>query len=209
MPEDAAEETTSKTPEFKSKPSARWLHRLGTLAAALAIAFFTTLTANALGFDLFGKVAKWSAEFFHFEHSPDATISPATNPDNGFASLQQALDACHISNRIAPTWFPNGYEIVEVTISESPFERVIFSKYRNNSANNELLISIRQLLDNTPFEIEKSDDFVEIYSCEGVAYHIFSNYNRVRAVWVVDEFECLITGNISIEELKDIIDSIQ
>ena len=202
MPEDAAQESADAVPERKNNPSVLWLRRLGTLAAALAIVFFTTLTANAFGFDLFGKVAKWSAEIFHFEGSQNATIAPADISSNEFSSLQQALEQYNISTRLIPSWLPAGHSLSELRISENTRENVIYSKYLNNKTEDELSITIKQVLVGNPFNIEKSDDLVEIYSVDGIAYYIFQNHDTIHVSWVVDNFECLIVCKLPIDTVK-------
>lgn len=210
MPEDAAQESADAVPEVKIKHSVLWLRRLGALAAALAIVFFTTLTADAFGFDLFGKVAKWSAEFFHFEgHEEPTEISDPDMIDQvEYTSLQEALDDYKITQNLAPTWLPDGYALSEIDISENPYEKVVYSRYTGIKDNNEISISIRQILIGSPLNIEKSDNLVEIYDSKGIAYYIVSNHNQVCAAWVVEEFECFIAGSITIDELKKIVDSI-
>lgn len=209
MPEVSGDDATNVAPAKQNKYSALLLRRIAAVAAALAIVFFTTATANAFGFDLFGYVAKWSEEFFHFESSPSTTIEPNNlNSDMTFDSLQQALDSYNISHRLAPTQLPQNYILTEIKVTDTPRENIFYSKYLNDKTGDTLSITIKQILIGNPFSIEKSDDLVEIYSIDGIAYYIFQNYDRLRAVWVVDEFECLISGNISIEEMKKIIDSI-
>lgn len=208
MPEEAVQESADAVPERKSMPSVLWLRRLTAVAAALAIVFFTTLTANAFGFDLFGKVAKWSAEFFHFEGSPEATISPAISSRIEFSSLQHALDEMNISQKLAPKWLPDGYTLSELTIDVSPRENYIYSKFGGFTTEDELLITIRQIISDSPLSIEKSDDLVEIYESDGIAYYIFQNHNAVHISWVVDNFECLIVCKLPIDTVKEIIDSI-
>ena len=34
------------------------------------------------------------------------------------------------------------------------------------------------------------------------------NVEQIRAVWIVNSYECIISGDLSIEELKMMIDSI-
>lgn len=210
MPEVAEEETADAVPEVKIKHSVLWLRRLGALAAALTIVFFTPLTADAFGFDLFGKVAKWSAEFFHFEEyeEPTGVADPDTNIEITYTSLQKALDDAGITEKLIPTWLPHGYTLFEVKVSETPLENIYYARYVGIKTIDEISIAIRQNLNGAPFNMEKSDDLVEIYDSEGIAYYIVSNHNEVCAAWVVNEFECLISGNITIDELKKIIDSI-
>ena len=45
----------------------RWMIRIAGVAAILAVLFFvTTITAYALGYDVWGTIAKWSSETFSF-----------------------------------------------------------------------------------------------------------------------------------------------
>ena len=50
--------------------------------------------------------------------------------------------------------------------------------------------------------------FLEIYTADGVDYYIFSNTDTLQVVWSIGEFECQIVGEITIEEMKAMIDSI-
>ena len=56
---------------------------------------------------------------------------------------------------------------------------------------------------------EIENEPIEIYSHEGVDYYIFENVDQLRVIWLVDSYECLISGDVSIDELKMMIDSIQ
>ena len=57
-------------------------------------------------------------------------------------------------------------------------------------------------------QIEQSGSPLEVYSVDGIDYYIFDNYNTLEAVWIIDSYECYISGPIAIEEIKQIIDSI-
>lgn len=208
MPDESIDDATDETPTKQNRRSILWLRRIAAAAATLAIVFLTAFTADAFGYDLFGKVAKWSSDFFHFESNVQEATSPIPEMSNpvSFTSLQEALDVYNITQKLAPTWLPNGYLILQIETNITPKEIIFHAKYQNN--DNEIVISIRQLLASFPIEVEKNDGCMEIYEHNGVAYYLFSNFDRIRAVWVVDEFECFITGNITIDEMKAIIDSI-
>jgi hypothetical protein len=70
------------------------------------------------------------------------------------------------------------------------------------------VIQIRQVFGQIPQQIEKSEDLIEIYSVDDTEYYILSNKQNLQAAWVVGEFECVIGGKITMEEMKRIIDSI-
>ena len=64
-------------------------------------------------------------------------------------------------------------------------------------------------LDEIPIYVEQSDGLVEEYEVAGVTYYLFENYEFSRAVWLYDSYECDISGEVTIDELKKMIDSIQ
>ena len=71
-----------------------------------------------------------------------------------------------------------------------------------------LKISVKTFIDSEPEQVEQSSELIEIYSASGQDYYIFSNYSQNRAAWIIDTYECHISGNITIDELKMMIDSI-
>ena len=40
-------------------------------------------------------------------------------------------------------------------------------------------------------------------------FYLINNNKRTQAVWIVDSFECLITGELTIDELKAMINSVE
>ena len=210
MLEETDDDVVNAAPAKQSKLSVLWLRRIASIAAALAIVFLTTITANAFGFDLFGKAAKWSKEFFHFEEQeqPTEVTDPDVNIEIEFSSLQQALNKCNISQKLAPTWLPDGYVLSEIKVSDNPHENVIYTRFTGKGTDDKLSITIRQILSGPPLSIEKSNDLVEVYSVDGIAYYIFQNNKNLQVCWVLENFECFIIGNVSIDEMKKILDSI-
>jgi len=57
--------------------------------------------------------------------------------------------------------------------------------------------------------VEQSDGLEEEYQVSGITYYLFSNLEHNRAVWLYESYECDISGDIPIEELKEMINSIQ
>jgi len=198
-------------PEEKPKTVAfpMWLRRAATVAAVLAIFLVVATTSvNAFGYDLWGKVATWSQEFFHFEDETQGTEpeKPGKQDDLEYHSLQEALDGVGITQNLAPTWLSEEYILSDVQVFNSPREVSISVKYENGDTD--IRITIRQLIGSTPQEIEKSEDTVLAYDVNGITYYILNNHDELKAIWVVENFECFISGNITVEEMKAIIDSI-
>lgn len=208
MPEVSDDDAANVAPAKQNKISVLWIRRIASIAAALAIIFFTTITASAFGFDLFGRVAKWSAEIFRFESSPELTIPPTISSGSNFSNLQEALSQHSISENLVPTWIPKSYSLFEIKISDTPREKIFYARYVISDSSTELSITIKQVLVGNPFNIEKSDNLLEIYSVDGIAYYIFQNNKKLQACWVFENFECFIVGNVSINEMKKILESI-
>ena len=54
----------------------------------------------------------------------------------------------------------------------------------------------------------KGEGLVEEYKTNGITYYLFDNNEQVQAAWIVDSYECGITGKVTIDELKLMINSI-
>jgi hypothetical protein len=75
--------------------------------------------------------------------------------------------------------------------------------------DNIIKIQLQDYLSGSPQQIEQSDALIEIYESAGVCYYIFDNLGQLRTAWVNEHFECYISGHLTIDEMKQIIDSIQ
>ena len=71
------------------------------------------------------------------------------------------------------------------------------------------MITVRDHLGDDPVYVEQSEGLVEEYEVTGITYYLFENYDNVKAVWITDSYECYISGNVTIQELKQMIESIK
>ena len=179
------------------------------LAIVLVLAVGTSVTAEAFQIDIWGKFATWTKEIFQFTDTPQGTT--VTNPEQEYnaelKSLQDALAQEEIVQKLAPTWMPDGYISKDMRVMKTPRARNINAIYEKNGS--ELVIKIRQTIGVQAPQVEKNDDFIELYVVDGVEYYIFSNTETLNAAWSIGEFECIITGKITLEEMKRMIDSIR
>lgn len=161
-----------------------------------------------MGFDLWEVIAKWTQETFHFGYVSDApsTDEPRKEDSQTYSGLQEALDDCDITVPLIPTWLPDGYEEVDVRIDETPSQRRFAAKYQADGTS--FRIRIAEYLSSAPAQVEQSDLLVEVYTVNDIAYYIFDNNGQLQVMWVVDCYECCISGPLSLSEIKAIIDSI-
>lgn len=195
--------------QTQKKPFVSGLLRCAAVIAVVFVVLFAASTsAEAFGVDVWEKFACWTREFFSFSDGTQETLptEPEKTDPVEYSELQKALDENNITQKLAPTWVPDGYVYKDILIMDSPKERSIQAIYTNNGT--ELIISIRQTIAVEPEQIEKNDDLLEVYTVDGVEYYIFSNTDTLQATWIIGEFECIIGGKLTLEELKAMINSI-
>lgn len=71
-----------------------------------------------------------------------------------------------------------------------------------------MLVSISILTESEWLTHEKDEQEVIIYTAEGIDHYIISNLGDVNIVWVKDNLECSIAGDIFVSDAEKIIDSI-
>ena len=179
------------------------------LAIVLVLVVATSVTAEAFHVDIWGKVATWTKEIFQFTDNPQGTT--ATKPEKDYnaelKSLQDALNDNEITEKLAPTWMPEGYTSKDLRTTITPRVLNISATYKKNGSD--LIIKICQTIGVQAPQVEKNDDLLEVYVVDGVEYYIFSNTETLQAAWSIGEFECIIGGKITLEEMKRMIDSIK
>ena len=179
------------------------------LAVVIIFAVGTSITAKAFHIDIWSKFANWTKEIFQFADLPQGT--KPENPEKEYnaelKSLQDALNDEEIKEKLVPTWMPEGYISKDLQVMRTPRVLNISATYEKNDER--LIIKIRQTIGVQAPQVEKNDDFLEKYVVDGIEYYIFSNTETLQAAWSIGEFECIITGKITLEEMKKMIDSIK
>lgn len=186
----------------------RWIQGAVAAAAVLIFAVGGTFTARAMGFDLWRAVAKLTQDTFYFG-SPGQSgekNDPVADYSGPCQSLQEALEKGGITAEIVPRWLPEGYTEGEAQAIDAPQKQTIMVNYDNGQ--NTITIRVSEYKENGVVQIERDDMVPEIYTKDGIDYYIFPNYDVAEAAWIVENYECCISGPVSIEEMKQIIDSI-
>ena len=209
-------ECASRTSK-KSRPNiSRWKPSVAAAIAVLVV-LGSLVTAQALGIDVFGAIARWTDETFHFSASSqneadsytDIQNSTDQSLDGEYTSLQDALDACGIKQSVIPQQLPNGFELAKVSVYPLPSQVEIEAMYTSNDRIFSLVIfryNSPEVVGQTIFE-KDSEDMI-LYDKNGITYYIMSNNQELTAVWMPQELlTCAITGDLSIVEVESIIDS--
>ena len=179
------------------------------LAIVVILVVGTSVTAEAFHVDIWGKFATWTKEIFQFTDNPKGTTAAIPEEENNaeLKSLQDALNQHEVTEKLAPTWMPKGYTSKDMRIMNSPRVLNISAVYEKDGSD--LIIKICQTIGVPAEQVEKNDNLLEVYVVDGVEYYIFSNTETLQAAWSIGEFECIIGGKITLEEMKKMIDSIK
>ena len=172
------------------------------------VMFGSMLTAQAAGVDVFGAIGRWTEENFQF-------VLPTTNQSDTVGindDFQKASEKFGLPSSFVPTWCPEGFTSAE------PLEEHIKNhsdsiscQYTNTTENKFYLVTISQyysadVLNATVFE--KDDSSVITYQSNGKNFYIFSNLENLTATWADENYCITITGEITLDQIKNIIDSI-
>ena len=202
MPEEPQKPVGTKKPVL-------WMRKLAAAAAVVALLIFIPISARAITLEeMWDIFARWAKETFSFVSNGNAEVSePVQEDSRDFTSLQEMLAAEKRDSSIVPTWIPEGFILDKIEKDSSPLREIYTVLYLDISK--ELRIQISTYLSEDIRNLEIENDPVEIYTHNGIDYYVFENEDQLRAVWFVDSYECYISGDVSIDELKMMIDSIQ
>ena len=209
--EDDESSQIEREPVSRKKKSnvPRWIRPLVAAAAIVILIFSFTLTTKAFDFDFWKVVVKWTQETFHFGAASDSNRreSPNEHSTEVFEGLQAALDDYEITTPLVPTWLPSGYTETSTKVFDSPKQRQFWGYYQRG--NDLVKIWICDYLSSDATQIEQSGNILEVYESGGVDYYFIENEDELRVAWVVETYECYISGSLSMEEMKQMIDSIE
>ena len=190
--------------EHKKKRFFRHTARIAIIAAILC-SFI--VAAQASGLDIFRVIAEWTSEQFHLEWTTTPKVDTTNVSMQQLNSLQDMLTLYDIHTPLAPTVFPEGCQFESVSAEELQDGIRITTFY--TVPNGKIFITIHNAIETLPFsDVEKNSTDVEEYSSHGISHYILEDVAASKAVWQNAEWECRITGSISHEELREMIDSI-
>lgn len=176
------------------------------VAAVLVLMFGSMLTAQAAGVDVFGAIGRWTEEKFHFE------ITPASEDGTTDYTFREASRKRGLPQSLIPTWYPKGFESSEpIDDSVEDYVDSVYCEYINKEENRSYSVMVSRYYDSNSIAAtvyEKDDTKVEIYENNGRNFYIMSNLDTLTATWSDGKMSIDISGQLEINELKHIIDSI-
>ena len=196
-----------------TSPSPKKTHTLRLLL--IAVIMIALLGGTASGFGrVFQAVVNWTAETFGFE-SPygEKSTAESTVQKDPYIDLRLAVLE-YTSLPVIPNWAPEG-------TSKTPDTGGVQITERNESIilSGFYQIEARQFIVRIRVYNELSTDYtgsyqwdakqtVFSYNAGGLNHDIVCNNQKSSVAWTNENVECMIQGDLSVEELETMIDSI-
>ncbi len=203
---DTAPNVVAEFPDKENASPARpKLHRKlirVALIAAIIMVFFAavTATAAAMGYNLWGWLPIWGNEDLRF-----VAETPTREPhQDDLKDIPMVLASLGITEPLYPTWLPEDLKRTETKTFEEPL--FLLENYQGNDRELTITISPASGLENTIYQ--KTDNPPFEYHVGSKVHYIFENTDEIITIWFSEEYSVLISGNISIDEMKKVIDSV-
>lgn len=181
-----------------------WMRRWAAAAAAVVILISIPLAAVALNpKKIENTKLVWKDGSFYFQPEAPAIATK----DNG--ALLQALSDHGVDPSIVPSRILERYDLKEVAIYEGPEKEIYMAIYTDREGGKgNFLIGVETFLPADPSYHQANEGILEVYEADGIEYYIVRNNKRLKALWLTGPYECFIAGEMTLEELKAMIDSI-
>lgn len=194
------------TPSVTVIPLRRLGRSVATIAIAVVLVFAMMIGTQAAGVDVFGTLARWTDSTFHHVTAPrgrDETIS-LENTSHGSIDVQRVL------GEYSPTWLPDGATATASSVREDEFGVAIQVSF-SLPEDRKFFIQLDQYRESSYIDMrtfESDTDLREKYISNSRLYYIFSNEDYFMATWSDGTAMQTILGDLTVEELKSILDSI-
>lgn len=181
--------------ETPSKPKRRGAVLRLTLRVALAAAFLfgCLVAAQASGVDIFGAVARWTDEIFHFEVQETHTAS------DWYVPYREELESMGLDTAFMPTWIPKGYTIGEVEVTTLSDWVEFYVPFNNEDGSTiHYLISIHNTMEDISYRaFEKDNQLVQVYQVNEKTVYFFHNMDSAKAVCHHQNVVYYLSGDIT------------
>lgn len=166
-----------------------------TLRVTLAAVFLfgCLVAAQASGVDIFGAVARWTDEIFHFEVQETHTAS------DWYVPYREELESMGLDTAFMPTWIPKGYTIGEVEVTTLSDWVEFYVPFNNEDGSTiHYLISIHNTMEDISYRaFEKDNQLVQVYQVNEKTVYFFHNMDSAKAVCHHQNVVYYLSGDIT------------
>ena len=172
----------------------------------IAAAVVVLLCGTAFGWNIFQTIADWTSETFYFltGHSQGESAE-----HDVYENLRRAI-APKIDIYAVPTWAPEGtVENGELNVIERKDRSVIQTVFLAGEREFTVRIIIHDDIPEDYTDVyQKGTEVEQEYQVGGITHYIMGNYDNLSAMWTNGNVEGHIQGNLTLDEMQRMIDSI-
>jgi len=209
-PEERSEMSTLSVKTNKSHAKSIF-RKVVPIAAAIAIVFMSMIVAQAAGVDVFGSLARWTEETFHFNDGNGTPAAETGHPpvgDKTYRAIQTEVDNLDIDVPVVP----DGYELQEIQLPDPDITawKDVYCLFRNEDEQTLRLrvAKYEEDYDISSMVFEKDGQPVKQYLGNDKLFYIMSNNSSNTAAWSDGRIVVSISGSLTEETIKSMIDSI-
>lgn len=202
-------ETETSAPRRRRPRSPRFPIKAAALFAAVLVC--GSMIAQAYGINIWGTIARVTSETFRMEKMEvpyaEVTTYPIAQGESAeYDSLLEAVEAFGITAPIAPTWIPERFGTPEVYATYKTSGVCINADYKTET--DILKIRFNESSRATQRIVEKDSVTDTTYFRNNINHYIVVDQSLAKITWNSGVFECHMSGSITEEEARKIIDSI-
>lgn len=209
----AADEADPAGPDFHSSKKVSTVRKLKNLlyVAAILVVVSISLAVTAIG-DKQEAAGTWDNERFQLDGSgkSDYAVIRQHPLEEGetktYASVQDMLDDFDIDGHVVPTWVPERLGEPNVRAESSAHTLLLRVIYEAEEEFLNIYCSEIPLTDNRA--TEKDYQGANVERIANIQHYIIVDNGITKVVWENGELECHLTGNLSEEEMKEVLYSI-
>lgn len=191
------------------KGLSRTVKLLTSVAAAIFVVIIGSVTAKALGYDIWDAVIVWTKDTFGFEttvNEPKPSEYVKQIPEE-LVELKNLMTEHGLSDELIPGYIPEGYKMSNLEYDNLGDADTIFCQLSNGANDIMLIYSIHSGNSNS-FQLEKDALSPEKYESGGTTYYLMSNMDDYFVSWLTGNVECTILGIPSHDEALKMITSL-
>ena len=206
-PSEPAPSQTEYRPQRRPK---RHFFRRVVIVAAVVVCI---ALPPALGFEnVFQLIGAWTDDIFLL-NNVSSLEGNEIEADKKSVDIEEILGELNYSENIFPTWIPEGFELEKVITNEFVLsgKKELRIHYKNGQTRELITFTYNvynSIASGTMTAFEKDANALEEYFVGDVTHYIFENLGKYIAVWNQNNIECAISGDVSLTELKEMLNSI-
>ena len=206
-PSEPAPSQTEYRPQRRPK---RHFFRRVVIVAAVVVCI---ALPPALGFEnVFQLIGAWTDDIFLL-NNVSSLEGNEIEADKKSVDIEEILGELNYSENIFPTWIPEGFELEKVITNEFVLsgKTELRIHYKNGQTRELITFTYNvynSIASGTMTAFEKDANALEEYFVGDVTHYLFENLGKYIAVWNQNNIECAISGDVSLTELKEMLNSI-